>query len=70
MVPVIAYLNVFYSASGAEEARSSQLFHCDADATPGQCTFRVRFCFDQLGPSSCQPDVYESFEMRKPRPEW
>ena len=33
MVPVIAYLNVFYSAAGADEARSSQLFHCDADAT-------------------------------------
>jgi hypothetical protein len=33
MVPVISYLNVFYSASGAEEARSSQLFHCDADGT-------------------------------------
>ena len=33
MVPVISYLNVFYSAAGAEEARSSQLFHCDADGT-------------------------------------
>lgn len=33
MVPVIAYVNVFYSAAGADEARSSQLFHCDADAT-------------------------------------
>jgi hypothetical protein len=33
MVPVIAYLQVFYSEAGADEARSSQLFHCDADAT-------------------------------------
>lgn len=33
IVPVIAHLNVYYSAAGAEEARSSQLFHCDADAT-------------------------------------
>lgn len=33
MVPVIAYLQVFYSAANSEEARSSQLFHCDADAT-------------------------------------
>jgi hypothetical protein len=33
MVPVISHLNVFYSAAGAEEARSSQLFHCDADGT-------------------------------------
>jgi hypothetical protein len=33
MVPVISHLNVFYSASGADEARSSQLFHCDADGT-------------------------------------
>jgi hypothetical protein len=33
MVPVIAHLNVYYSASGTGEARSSQLFHCDADAT-------------------------------------
>jgi len=33
MVPVIAYINVFYSTAGADEARSSQLFHCDADAT-------------------------------------
>ncbi len=33
MVPVIAYLNVYYSEAGADEARSSQLFHCDADAT-------------------------------------
>jgi hypothetical protein len=33
IVPVIAALNVYYSASGGDEARSSQLFHCDADAT-------------------------------------
>jgi hypothetical protein len=33
MVPVIAYLQVFYSEAGTDEARSSQLFHCDADAT-------------------------------------
>ena len=33
MVPVIAYLQVFYSEARADEARSSQLFHCDADAT-------------------------------------
>jgi len=33
IVPVIAALNVYYSASGADEARSSQLFHCDADGT-------------------------------------
>jgi len=33
IVPVIAHLNVFYSAAGAAEARSSQLFHCDADGT-------------------------------------
>ena len=33
MVPVIAYLQVFYSEAGSDEARSSQLFHCDADAT-------------------------------------
>lgn len=32
-VPVIAHLQVYYSAAGADEARSSQLFHCDADAT-------------------------------------
>ena len=32
-VPVIAHLQVYYSAAGAQEARSSQLFHCDADAT-------------------------------------
>ena len=31
-VPVIAHLQVYYSAATAE-ARSSQLFHCDADAT-------------------------------------
>jgi len=30
---VIAALNVYYSTSGGDEARSSQLFHCDADAT-------------------------------------
>jgi len=33
MVPVIAYLQVFYSEANSDEARSSQLFHCDADAT-------------------------------------
>jgi hypothetical protein len=33
MVPVIAYLQVFYSEANTDEARSSQLFHCDADAT-------------------------------------
>ena len=33
IVPVIAHLNVYYSAAGPDEARSSQLFHCDADAT-------------------------------------
>jgi hypothetical protein len=33
VVPVIAHLNVYYSAAGSDEARSSQLFHCDADAT-------------------------------------
>ena len=33
MVPVIAYLQVFYSEANNDEARSSQLFHCDADAT-------------------------------------
>jgi hypothetical protein len=33
MVPVIAYLQVFYSEASADQARSSQLFHCDADAT-------------------------------------
>ena len=33
MVPVIAHLQVFYSEAGADAARSSQLFHCDADAT-------------------------------------
>ena len=33
MVPVVASLNVYYSAAGTDEARSSQLFHCDADAT-------------------------------------
>jgi hypothetical protein len=32
-VPVIAHLQVYYSAAGSDEARSSQLFHCDADAT-------------------------------------
>jgi len=33
IVPVIAHLNVYYSESGTDEARSSQLFHCDADGT-------------------------------------
>jgi len=33
MVPVIAYLQLFYSEANSDEARSSQLFHCDADAT-------------------------------------
>ena len=33
MVPVIAFLQVFYSEANSDEARSSQLFHCDADAT-------------------------------------
>ena len=33
MVPVIAYLQVYYSEANSDEARSSQLFHCDADAT-------------------------------------
>ena len=33
IVPVLAHLQVYYSEAGAEEARSSQLFHCDADAT-------------------------------------
>jgi len=33
MVPVIAHLNVYYSAAGPEEPRFSQLFHCDGDAT-------------------------------------
>ena len=33
IVPVIAALNVYYSTSGGDEARSSQLFHCDADGT-------------------------------------
>jgi hypothetical protein len=33
MMPVIAHLNVYYSMAGTAEARSSQLFHCDADAT-------------------------------------
>jgi hypothetical protein len=32
-VPIIAHLQVYYSAAGTDEARSSQLFHCDADAT-------------------------------------
>ena len=33
MVPVIAHLQVFYSEANSNEARSSQLFHCDADST-------------------------------------
>jgi hypothetical protein len=33
IVPVLAHLQVYYSEAGVEEARSSQLFHCDADAT-------------------------------------
>ena len=33
IVPVIAHLNVYYSEAGSDEARSSQLFHCDADGT-------------------------------------
>jgi hypothetical protein len=33
IVPVIAHLQVYYSAAGPDEARSSQLFHCDADGT-------------------------------------
>lgn len=33
IVPVIAHLNVYYSEANSDEARSSQLFHCDADAT-------------------------------------
>jgi len=33
IVPVITRLNVFYSESSSEKARSSQLFHCDADGT-------------------------------------
>lgn len=33
VVPVIAHLNVYYSAAGSDAARSSQLFHCDADGT-------------------------------------
>ncbi len=33
LVPVLAHLNVYYSAAVNAEARSSQLFHCDADAT-------------------------------------
>ena len=33
IVPVIAHLNVYYSEAKSDEARSSQLFHCDADAT-------------------------------------
>ena len=33
MVPVLAHLNVYYSGETHDEARSSQLFHCDADAT-------------------------------------
>jgi hypothetical protein len=33
IVPVIAHLQVYYSAAGTDEARSSQLFHCDADGT-------------------------------------
>ena len=33
MVPVIAHLQVFYSEANTDDARSSQLFHCDADAT-------------------------------------
>jgi hypothetical protein len=33
MVPVIAYMQVYYSEANSDEARSSQLFHCDADAT-------------------------------------
>jgi hypothetical protein len=32
-VPVVAHLQVYYSSAGPDEARSSQLFHCDADAT-------------------------------------
>jgi len=33
IVPVIAHLNVYYSESNSDDMRSSQLFHCDADAT-------------------------------------
>jgi hypothetical protein len=33
MVPVLAHLNVYYSGDVPEQARQSQLFHCDADAT-------------------------------------
>jgi hypothetical protein len=33
IVPVIAHVNVHYSTETADRARSSQLFHCDADAT-------------------------------------
>ena len=33
IMPVIAHLNVYYSAAGSGDARLSQLFHCDADGT-------------------------------------
>jgi hypothetical protein len=33
MVPVLAHLNVYYSGETQDQARQSQLFHCDADAT-------------------------------------
>ena len=33
MVPVLAHLNVYYSGEMPDQARQSQLFHCDADAT-------------------------------------
>jgi hypothetical protein len=33
VVPVVAHINVYYSESGSDEPRLSQLFHCVGDAT-------------------------------------